>query len=257
MIGQPGMRDYLAPAARDLLHRHGLDSFAALWDLPLAAVDEPNVEREGWSNVARLELDGTGFYLKRQSNYLTRTVQKPLGEPTVAREFRNIRRYAQLAVPSLEAVFYGERKVGGELRAILLTRALDGWAPLGRLLEEWQDMPLDARQEIVLACADLVGRLHAAKLRHGCLYPKHLFVRRQDGQWYGCLIDLEKTRHLWLTWRGRIKDLETFLRTVKVWSVAEQQHFLMRYLKTSGAPGTLARWQEQIGRWRMIKDSRR
>jgi tRNA A-37 threonylcarbamoyl transferase component Bud32 len=250
------MKDYLAPDQRDLLHRHGLDSFAALWDLPLEAVDKPNVERGGWSNVARLELEGIGFFLKRQSNYLTRTVQHPLGEATVAREFRNIRRYARLGVPSLEAVFYGERKVGGECRAILLTRALDGWAPLGRLVEGWQDMPLDARQEIVLACADLVGRLHAARLRHGCLYPKHLFVRRQDGQWRGCLIDLEKTRHLWLTWRGRIKDLETFLRTVKVWSVAEQQHFLVRYLKASGASGTLAQWQEQLGRRRAVKDLR-
>jgi hypothetical protein len=128
------MKDYLAPDQRDLLHRHGLDSFAALWDLPLEAVDKPNVERGGWSNVARLELDGAGFYLKRQSNYVTRTLQHPLGEATVARELRNIRRYARLGVPSLEALFYGERKVGGEHQAILLTRALDGWAPLDRLL---------------------------------------------------------------------------------------------------------------------------
>jgi hypothetical protein len=80
----------------------------------LDAVDEPNTSRGGWSSVFRLDLEGRGFYLKRQSNYLTRTLHQPLGEPTFAREFRNISRYQQKAIPALQAVFYGERKVAGD-----------------------------------------------------------------------------------------------------------------------------------------------
>jgi hypothetical protein len=80
-----------------LLERNGLADFDALWNLQLDAVDEPNTSRGGWSSVFRMDLEGQGFYLKRQSNYLTRTLHSPLGEPSFAREFRNIQRYQQLA----------------------------------------------------------------------------------------------------------------------------------------------------------------
>jgi len=103
------MTDYMASADRALLQRHGLDDFEALWALELDAVDEPNTGRGGWSSVYRLELEGKGYYLKRQSDYLTRSLHKPFGEPTFAREFRNIVRYQKLHIPALEAVFYGER----------------------------------------------------------------------------------------------------------------------------------------------------
>ena len=129
------MTDFLAGAERGLLERNGLADFDALWNLQLDAVDEPNTSRGGWSTVFRMDLEGQGFYLKRQSNYLTRTLHSPLGEPSFAREFRNIQRYQQLGIPALEAVFFGERKVAGERRAILMTRALDGWNDLDSLLD--------------------------------------------------------------------------------------------------------------------------
>lgn len=93
------MTDYLASADEALLQRHGLNDFEALWALQLDAVDEPNTGRGGWSSVFRLELEGKGFYLKRQSNYLTRTLHRPFGEPTFAREFRNISRYQSSGFP--------------------------------------------------------------------------------------------------------------------------------------------------------------
>ena len=95
------MTDYLASADLALLKRHGLDNFEALWALQLDAVDEPNTGRGGWSSVFRLELEGKGYYLKRQSDYLTRTLHRPFGEPTFAREFRNISRYQKLRIPAL------------------------------------------------------------------------------------------------------------------------------------------------------------
>jgi len=240
------MKDYLDPADQALLQRHGLGSFTALWDLQLPAVDEPNVEDGGWSSVSRLELEGSGFFLKRQRNYFTRTLHCPFGEPTVAREFRNIMRYQRLGIPSLQAVYYGERKVAGEHQAILLTRALDGWQSLLQLLSDWPQRGLDEHQQIVSTCAGLVGKLHASGLRHGCLYPKHMFLTDRQGQWRACLIDLEKTRRLWLGWRDQVKDLETFLRTVSVWDSAEQQEFLERYLRESRTPGSPNLWLKRL-----------
>ena len=111
------MTDFLADDDRALLARHGLDTFEALWAKELEAVDEPNTAGGGWSSVFRLDLEGQGYYLKRQSNYLTRTLHAPFGEPSFAREFRNISRYRKLGVPALQAAFFGERKINGEVRA--------------------------------------------------------------------------------------------------------------------------------------------
>lgn len=131
------MSDFLAAEDRALLERNGLATFDALWAKQLDAVDEPNTSGDGWSSVYRLELEGQGYYLKRQSNYLTRTLHRPFGEPSFAREFRNISLYRKLGIPALQAAFFGERKVKGERRAMLLTRALDGWNDLDSLLEQW------------------------------------------------------------------------------------------------------------------------
>ena len=156
------MSDFLAAEDRALLERNGLATFDALWAKQLDAVDEPNTSGDGWSSVYRLELEGQGYYLKRQSNYLTRTLHRPFGEPSFAREFRNIQRYKHIGIPALEAVFFGERKVGGERRAILMTRALDGWNDLDSLLEQWTQLTAEQRQAILQACGQLAQRLHAA-----------------------------------------------------------------------------------------------
>ncbi len=121
------MNDFIDPAIADLLKQHQLDNFSALWDLQLPAVDEPNTERGGWSSVSKLTLGAQSFYLKRQINHLTRTVQRPLGEPTFAREMRNIQRYQRLQIPALRAAFFAQRQVEGAQHAILMTYALEGW----------------------------------------------------------------------------------------------------------------------------------
>ena len=112
------MNDFIAQADRPTLERHGLASFDALWSVQLTAVDEPNVERGGWSSVFRLELDDSAFYLKRQSNHLTRTLAHPFGEPTFAR----VSQYPSLCAAwraGASGQLFGQRKIDGERRAIL------------------------------------------------------------------------------------------------------------------------------------------
>ena len=137
-----------------------------------------------------------------------------------------------------------ERRVAGECRAILVTRALDGWAALESLLVGLAGRAGSSqRRDYLSVCAGLIGKLHASGLRHGCLYPKHLFLQEREGRWQACLIDLEKTRRLWFGWRDQVRDLETFLRKVRVWEADEQHEFLAHYLQASGAaglPGVLA-----------------
>ena len=244
---------FIAAQDRTLLEHHGLASFEALWALQLEAVDEPNTERGGWSSVYRLELGGAAFYLKRQSNHLTRSLLHPWGEPTFAREFRNIQAYRRLGIPALQAAFFAERRVPGERRAILLTRALDGWRDLEYWLQGWSATPAATRQAILRACGQLAQQLHAAGQMHGCFYPKHIFLKADGADFSAQLIDLEKTRPLLFGRRDRIKDLEPLLRRASVWSEADVRELLLAYL---GAAGELEGWWQQLGARRRHKETR-
>ncbi|MBF8791342.1 lipopolysaccharide kinase [Pseudomonas monteilii] len=250
------MTDYLASADQALLQRHGLNDFEALWALQLDAVDEPNTGRGGWSSVFRLELEGKGFYLKRQSDYLTRTLHRPFGEPTFAREFRNISRYQKLKIPALQAVFYGERKGNGQHRAILMTRALDDWRDLDRLLAQWPQLEAASRLGILQACGQLARTLHAAGQVHGCFYPKHIFLRERREGWQAQLIDLEKTRPLLFGMRDRLKDLEPLLRRAGAWSEADVRNLLAAYLEQPADSTLVDSWLQRLVRRRREKEAR-
>ncbi|KPA99609.1 lipopolysaccharide kinase InaA family protein [Pseudomonas asplenii] len=250
------MTDFLAAVDRALLERNGLGNFDALWNKALDAVDEPNTSGGGWSSVYRLELEGQGYYLKRQSNYLTRTLHSPLGEPTFAREFRNISRYQRLGIPALQAAFFGERAVKGERRAVLLTRALDGWSDLDSLLEQWSQLAPTQRQAILRCCGLLARQLHGVRQIHGCFYPKHIFLQETAGGYQARLIDLEKTRPLLFGRRDRVKDLEPLLRRAPVWSEADVRTLLAAYLDQPVDASRVDAWLQRLGARRSRKGVR-
>ncbi|MGY2439934.1 lipopolysaccharide kinase InaA family protein [Pseudomonas sp. SDO52101_S400] len=250
------MTDFLAAEDRALLERHGLGTFDALWDKQLDAVDEPNTDGGGWSSVFRLELEGHGYYLKRQSNYLTRTLHAPFGEPTFAREFRNISRYNQLGIPALQAAFFGQRKVSGEVRAILLTRALDGWDDLDSLLQRWSSLEGAQQSAILKACGQLARLLHGVRQVHGCFYPKHIFLRAEGAGYQAQLIDLEKTRPLLFGQRDRVKDLEPLLRRAPEWSDAQLRELLAVYLDQSVDSSLVDSWVTRLTARRSRKETR-
>lgn len=237
------MSDFIAAQDRAVLESNGLASFDALWSLKLEAVDEPNTERGGWSSVYRLELDDAAFYLKRQSNHLTRTLSHPFGEPTFAREFRNIQRYQALGIPALQAAFFAARRVPGERRAVLLTRALDGWQDLDTWLSRWLTLDNACKAGILQACGALARRLHQAGQVHGCFYPKHIFLRESVHGVEAQLIDLEKTRPLLFGKRDRIKDLEPLLRRARGWGEVDVNSLLQAYL---GSDAELASWRVRL-----------
>lgn len=248
------MNDFIDPAIADLLAQHQLNSFTALWALQLEAVDEPNTERGGWSSVAKLTLDQQTFYLKRQINHLTRTLQRPLGEPTFAREMRNIQRYQQLGIPALRAAYFAQRKVGSERQAILLTHALEGWQDLEYWQQQWLSLSNEQQQGIIQACAKLAKTLHQAGQVHGCFYPKHIFLQEQAAGFTAQLIDLEKTRPLLFGRRDRIKDLEPlFRRSQHVWGRAEMQLFLQSYLSK---PEEADHWLQRLAARSKHKEAR-
>ncbi len=247
------MTDFIAEADKALLERNGLADFDALWAINLQVVDEPNVERGGWSSVYRLDLGQSSFYLKRQSNHLTRSLMHPFGEPTFAREFRTIQLYQKLGIPSLQASFFGRRQVANEQRAVLMTRALDGWNDLESWLTQWPALESDQRQAILRTIGELARQLHKAGQVHGCFYPKHIFLKEQSDGWSARLIDLEKTRPLMLGRRDRIKDLEPLLRRASSWSEQDVRVLLAAYL---AGESDVNGWAEHLHSRRREKELR-
>lgn len=239
------MRDFISPAHAGSLRSASLDSFDTLWRLELDAVDVPNAVDGGWSSVYRLDIGGVGYYLKRQSNYMSRSWHHPFGEPTFAAEFRNIRRYQRKHIPTLEAAFFAQRRTRGAVNAVLLTRALDDWQDLSSLLSRWPDLEMASRQAVLTSCGRLARQLHGAGEVHGCFYPKHIFLREHLGAYEACLIDLEKTRLL-LGRRDRIRDLEALARRAELWSEEELRCLLASYLDENADSRAIETWLRRI-----------
>ena len=231
-------RDYIHPEWREVLAANGLGSFDQLWPVAENAwFEPPNHARGGWSGVTRQVVtlpDGSqaGIFVKRQENhaYLSwRHFFRPT--PTLEREFRNCMKFSALGIPSMEPIFYGERRVAGKLRAILVTRELEGY----KSLEHPDFRPLrqvgrDERQALITSLAHIVRMLHAHRFQHTCLYPKHLFVKKNpDGSLDARFIDLEKTRRLpFEGWAAR-RDLDSLRRHAKGWNRTDRMRFDLAY----------------------------
>ncbi|MEL7557406.1 lipopolysaccharide kinase InaA family protein [Stutzerimonas chloritidismutans] len=239
------MRDFISSAHAHSLRSAGLDSFDALWRLELTAVDAPNAVKGGWSSVYRLDIGDAGYYLKRQSNYLSRSWRHPFGEPTFAAEFRNIRRYQQKQLPTLDVAFFAQLRAQGEVNAVLLTRALDGWRDLSSLLDRWSALAEASRNAVLASCGKLARQLHGAGEVHGCFYPKHIFLREHRGAYEACLIDLEKTRLL-LGRRDRLRDLEALVRRAELWREEELRCLLASYLDENADSRAIEDWLKSI-----------
>ena len=228
------MEDYIEKEASAVLSYHNLDSYEALWALDLPAVDEPNLERGGWSSVSYLELSGKSqneqhcFFIKRQVNHLIRSPQFPLGEPTFARELRNIRLYETKVIPAMQAAYYAERKSRKRYTAILITHALQGYRSLDDVLECWQQTDENERQQILVVVGNIIGRLHKVRLTHRCLFPKHIFIGL-DNEIPARFIDLEKSRYQWRPKRDSVADLCSLFRG-GVWSDSEEKTILTSYM---------------------------
>jgi hypothetical protein len=226
---------FIAVNARDVLARHGLDSFEALWCYDTSDGTDIADRDKGWKKVIRIDLeDANGesqsFYLKRQNHQLVRSLRHPLGEPTFAREFRAIQQFAHLGIPALETAFFAQRSDQGHMHAILLTRALDIYKPLTYWFDRWGALAWRDRQDLILAAAALVRALHNAERMHNNLYPRHIFLKLDDDGAGARLIDLVETRPAWMGERDKIRDLRSLLRRSPLASRSQKLRFLLSYM---------------------------
>ena len=242
---------FISILARDVLQHNHLDSFDALWQVQAAAVDEPNRDRGGISSVSRLTLhDANGhpwvFYLKRQSNYLIRSLRRPRGQPTAQREFHNIVRYAEQGIPALDVACYVQRRVQGQWQAILLTPALEGYQPLDYWLTQWANLEYRLKRDLIKAAAALVAQLHGKGMVHNSLYPKHIFLKPEADGVGARLIDLETSRTHLFSPRGYLRDLDALNRRALVPSRTQRLRFMLDYLGKTRVDSQVRSWVKRV-----------
>ncbi len=246
------MSDFINERWQAILAHNGLANFDALWRLEADWFEPPNERRGGWSGVCRCELKlpgggTTGVFLKRQENHGALTLCHPVhGVPTFLREFKRIMSYRECGVPSLEPVFFGMRGRGENQRAILVTEELKGFIPLDDCVRRWEENGAPSRAvrlNVLDAVAALTRTMHASRIRHGCYYPKHVFVRiNADDSVEARVIDLEKSRRHPLRLMCALRDLHSLnYYSQSVWSRTDRLRFLKTYLGISRLNG-LAKW---------------
>lgn len=191
------------------------DPFERFWNWRGEWVEAPNLRRGGESGVERVRReDGAVLYSKRQCGHLYRSVLHPFGRPTVLRERDAIRAFERLGVRVPRLVFCGARR-GGEAgwQALLVTEALDGFIDFERWYASVEGRPetLAERERVLGQVAEVLARLHRGGWQHGCLYPKHVFIRLGDEEGSAsveiALLDLEKSRRRFAHARAAFNDV--------------------------------------------------
>jgi hypothetical protein len=219
-------------AAQRLLAHNSMRDFDDVWSLKTQWVEPPNDARGGWSGASRVVLEapdgGTlAVFLKRQEDHCTRTWRAPFGVPTFRREYENIRSLRALGIPAAPALYYGEARRDGRYRAAIITVALDGYLSLDGWLEENADAA--RRQDVLKAIAYWTADFSRRRLQHGCLYDKHIFVRRTPAaDRYAPddigFIDLEKMRRRLTVRRAARSNVDQLVRRSRGCTPAEHRY---------------------------------
>lgn len=210
-------------------------TFDRWWQCDGEWVEPPNNRRDGESGVKRVHDPQLGLlYVKLQTNHLYRSLRHPCGRPTVLRERDALQAVQQFGITVPDIVFAGDRKMGAQWRAVLVTRALDGY----RDLFDWelrraQGVISDQRhQEMARAVGTMLGNLHGHGWQHTNLYPNHVFVSSEEGEApvRAALIDLENSRRRWRGSQAATRDLQQLRKRCETlfshadWSVLLQAH---------------------------------
>ncbi len=238
---------------RELLAHNGLDSFESLWDLEGHFIEEPNYRRGGRSGIVLHEIrlqngQPLKIIIKRQENHAFRSLLHPLrGTPTFFREYKNICRLEKHNIPTLQPLFYGERKINGKMQAILVVRFLKGYRNLDDLLTEAGKNENFDLKSIIDPVAGMTAKIHFFRFQHGCLYGKHIFVKTEiDGSADVRLIDLEKMHSGLSRFSVAVHDLGALFRHAP-WPGDSWRFFLQSYLSKAGMESMEKRLYEALG----------
>ena len=202
-------------------------------------------------DVEHPEGHSEGIFIKRQQNHNTFSWAHPFrGITTFRREFQNLMMLRTCQVPTLEVLYFAERTVGKDRRAILISRELSGYASLDNCMHYWQEHGKPER-DVWLATmqriATVARRMHSHRIQQNCFLPKHVFIGERHGQIDVRLIDLEKAKRRLSSERALIRDLDTFNRRTPGVSTTDRLRFLLAYHETDRVNERVRKtWRELV-----------
>ena len=208
----------------------GAVDFESVWNRQIIALDPPNRRGEGTSSAGIVEagewpdLGPHGrLYVKRQQAFFCRPAWNAFrSTPTLRREVRYLERARALGV-SVPAVMRYEE--GSDGRAVLVLAEIAGVTDLQRAIEGATDA---VRARILENTGKMLVKLHAARILHGAVYPKHVLVEAAAPHrvW---LIDFEKARDVVSRFRAADRDLDRLLRHSPFMKSADIESLLSAY----------------------------
>ena len=214
-------------------------SFDSWWQTQGEWVEEPNDRRGGYSGVQRINKDGMLLYAKRQTGHIHRSLLHPFGRPTVLREQEALLGARKAGVRVPEIVYCAAEQISQGWRALLVTKALDGFQPL----DQWyasngrEQYGEALHQQLLVTVANTLARLHTARWQHGCMYIKHIFVRISgSGEALTAevaLLDLEKCRRRLTSKQAAMHDMLQ-LRRHSPWDQSDWQTLISHYQQAMG-----------------------
>lgn len=143
--------------------------------------------------MSKLELaDGDRqrvYFVKRQENQFRYTLRYPFGRLTFEDEVDAIRLTQRLQLPTVEIACSGVVRAAGNRRGILVTSAIQS-STLAEIIAgkpDWAGL-----LPVLENCGKRLYRIHEKKIRHGALYPNHIFLDIETGAVQ--MIDFEGTR---------------------------------------------------------------
>ncbi|MCM8542847.1 MAG: lipopolysaccharide kinase InaA family protein [Lentisphaeraceae bacterium] len=251
------MTEYLNPLWGSFLAEHQYSTFDSLWDRNDEWFETPNKGRSkhGWSGVCRIEVGNRVFFLKKQENFYTYSIKKPLGISVAEKEFKNLKLFKKLNVPSMEVVYFGVRKFNGKLQAMIMTVELKDYFSLSDATAylETQKPCLTHRRNVISRIATFLRDAHEKNVMHYSLYPKHIFIsesflkEKDESLEPLCrFIDMEKALQVKWGQKKQLRDLETLNRHSSYWSKTDRIYFLKCYLGTNKVDSELRKIVNRI-----------
>lgn len=179
-------------------------------------VEAPNLRRSGQSGVERVKDGEQLLYCKRQQGHLYRSLRYPLGRPTVLRKARALTAFRDLNVAVPEIQYFGACNCESQWRGLLVTEGLPGFVSLDTWYESCELRREEIGAQIMRTLAATLMGLHRRRWQHGCLYPKHIFVKVVNADSNPgvqvALLDLEKSRRRWTMRAAAKHDLQQLSR---------------------------------------------
>lgn len=135
------------------------------------------------SDVIRVDIDGTGYYIKRYTGAGKNPLRRWFSRPRVRLEWKNLRAFAAWGIPTAQLVGYGlERRNGAFVRGALITEEIRDTTDLARIASNQDARLRNAAwvDAISRQIAQITRTMHDHRFTHNDLKWRNLLVTSGD-----------------------------------------------------------------------------